>query len=144
MSNCPSLEGIAGWGTPYSEMGGMRDVTPTVVFRVEDRDGNGPYCYGRSVLDHHRFGAGPPLHLDLPFECCNCHFPHWQTSGFARREDAEWWFQGMMPWLEDRGFRLVEYLVPRDAITHTKSGRQVAFDKDAAELMYDWPDEQPS
>jgi len=137
---------VPGWHIPYDPETGIVDRTPTIVYRVEDRDGYGPYQEGSSVHDEVNFSARdgnlPPLHLDLPFEVDVERFPFWQTCGFRTREQAEWWFDGLMPYLEANGYRLVRYEVPAGAITDTVSGLQVAFDLDCAGLVTDWPEEE--
>ena len=82
----------------------------------------------------------PSLHLDLPFEVDTEKCPYWQTCGFRTREQAEWWFDGLLPYLEANGYRMVMYEVPAGAITDTVSGLQVAFDLDCAALLTDWPE----
>jgi len=137
---------VPGWHIPYDPETGIVDRTPVVVYRVEDRLEFGPYHEGSPVYDDVISIALarhlPPLHLDLPFEVDREQFPYWQTCGFRSREQAEWWFDGLLPYLEANGYRLVEYEVPAGAITDTVSGLQVAFDLDCAALLTDWPEEE--
>ena len=117
------------------------------VYRVENGRGQGPYVEPglpdvalQMKAEHNADAwddkAGHPG-ASIDFECwgdfSGRHF------GFATVTDAHRWFGPWLPKLISVGFRLVEFEVDVNHVTVSKSGKQLAFRRDAATLLTEVP-----
>lgn len=100
------------------------------VWRLENKDGNGPYIPGpgerlkavmRDLHASHKNMTHPSPFVDniRNFDWTN------EFCGFRTRRDLEEWFDGFMPRLYRAGFRMVRYDIPADRVRN--GTRQVVF-----------------
>ena len=122
------------------------------VFRVENRDGVGPYNYKDYRCFSHRLESQmdtmgrihsnskeehPVGHNDgliwIEFEKHN----HSASAryGFKDHDSYIDWFSGYFELLNECGFCLAEYRVPQRYIQHGNSKKQLVFDKNKANLI---------
>ncbi|MHA2066214.1 MAG: hypothetical protein ACXABY_17720 [Candidatus Thorarchaeota archaeon] len=106
------------------------------VFRVECRDGNGPYT-GHGTW---RIGIGEAHCKDLVrWPGMREDIPMWEpirdVAGCPTLEALVEWFEGWWPQLREKNCRIVEYELHIDDIKFGRSGKQLCFPREKAKLI---------
>lgn len=115
-------------------------MTNVVVYRVETKDGEGPYRGGDAA-----YGI-----RDLMGDICQASEVHpspWEDGidpgpdaffGFSTEDQMrEWFSESIRTGISKKGFTCNAYSVPMEKVQFGK--KQIAFDKNAASFVYEIP-----
>lgn len=106
----------------------------TVVYRVEDSKGSGPYMshYNLMEMSIKHSDSKHPEPFDDDMDSTE-NFTADYVCGFSSVSKAKQWFKGFRRLLDKKGFKLSVYEVPEEHVMRGR--RQVVFKKDGAKLL---------
>lgn len=115
------------------------------VYRIENEQGLGPYWAGE-VPYNAKEQRMPPPWTDM-FDDDRDKLREWGTDTYYAMPDMvilkRFWRLSLRKKLQSVGFKVTVYVVTMDYLARSYSGLQVAFKKDAATLVSEYPLVEP-